>query len=204
MGDTFRPRGTLIESKAYTQNKKGEPSLKCPKCKTSDLFPVKLEEGLPAMGCKSCEGVLISLLYYRDWADRTAVEQLTQAPVPTLVEDNDTKVAIGCPKCARIMTKYQISSETSNKLNVCASCDEAWIDNGEWILLKSLGLIKKIPSIFTDPWQNRIKREISEKSRFERLVEVVGQDDAARAKEIRDWLSNNKHKASIIRYVGFE
>ena len=44
--------------------------MKCPTCKTSDLRAVKLEDGLPAYGCQSCQGVAVSLLYYRDWAER--------------------------------------------------------------------------------------------------------------------------------------
>lgn len=178
--------------------------MKCPKCKNSDLFPIKLEEGLPAMGCKTCAGVLISLLYYRDWADRTLIEGETEVPLPALVEDNDTKFVISCSKCSRMMTKYQISSQKSNRLNICVSCDDAWVDDGEWVLIKSLGLIKKIPAIFAEPWQSRIKQEISEKSRFERLEKAVGPDDARRAKEVRGWLSSNTSKASIIRYIGFE
>jgi len=31
----------------------------CPKCKTADLAPTKLEPGLPALGCNQCHGTLI-------------------------------------------------------------------------------------------------------------------------------------------------
>ncbi|MFT7559482.1 MAG: Zn ribbon nucleic-acid-binding protein [Flavobacteriales bacterium] len=46
--------------------------MECPSCKTSDLKATRLEDGLPAHGCSDCGGAIIPLLYYRDWAERTA------------------------------------------------------------------------------------------------------------------------------------
>ena len=43
--------------------------MKCPRCKTTDLRPTMIEENLPAMACPACEGSLVSLLYYRHWAE---------------------------------------------------------------------------------------------------------------------------------------
>ena len=43
--------------------------MKCPRCKTPDLKPTMIEEYLPAMSCGQCEGSLVSLLYYRHWAE---------------------------------------------------------------------------------------------------------------------------------------
>ena len=39
--------------------------MKCPRCKTPELLPTMIEEYLPAMGCGTCHGSLVSLLYYR-------------------------------------------------------------------------------------------------------------------------------------------
>lgn len=178
--------------------------MKCPKCKTRDLAPTKLEEDLSAMGCMSCEGALIALLYYRDWAERTtSLLDSDPASVDVAIE-SDTKVAITCPKCAKLMTKYQITGELTNRLDVCASCDEAWIDSGEWVLLKSLSLAKDIPTILTDSWQRKIRKEQSEKQRFERLEGLVGPEDAQRAKETREWLEGKTTKPTIMRYIGHE
>ena len=43
--------------------------MKCPRCRTPDLKPTLIEEYLPAMGCETCHGSLVSLLYYRHWAE---------------------------------------------------------------------------------------------------------------------------------------
>lgn len=42
----------------------------CPACRTSRLQPAKLEDGLLGHGCPQCSGTLVSLLHYRDWAER--------------------------------------------------------------------------------------------------------------------------------------
>jgi len=43
--------------------------MKCPHCHTPELMPTMIEEYLPAMGCGTCHGGLVSLLYYRHWAE---------------------------------------------------------------------------------------------------------------------------------------
>lgn len=178
--------------------------MKCPRCKSSNLLPTKLEEGLPAMGCRSCDGALISLLYYRAWSERSVPLGDVEAAELSSPEEQDTKFALNCPKCARLMTKYQITGEYSNRLDVCASCDEAWIDSGEWSLLKSLELAKELPTVFRESWQRKIAKETSEKQRFERLEKQVGAEDALKAKGVREWLESNTSKATIMRYIGLE
>jgi len=57
--------------------------MKCPHCKTSDLKPTMIDEYLPAMGCDSCHGSLVSLLYYRHWAEtRKAPAASSHAMLP--------------------------------------------------------------------------------------------------------------------------
>lgn len=89
-------------------------------------------------------------------------------------------------------------------MDICASCDEAWIDSGEWALLKSLELARDIPTIFRDTWQKKIARDVSEQQRFERLEQQVGAEDATRAREIREWLEGHASKTTIVRYMGYE
>ena len=43
--------------------------MKCPHCQSADLKPTMIEEYLPSMGCGTCHGSLVSLLYYRHWAE---------------------------------------------------------------------------------------------------------------------------------------
>lgn len=176
----------------------------CPKCKTEYLKPTKLEAGLPVMGCPNCNGALLSLLYYRDWAERVSFDAASEVTASDVSSDNDTKTAISCPKCSRLMTKYSVSGALNTRLDLCSNCDEAWLDGGEWKLLKSLELAQKLPNVFTDQWQRRVRGERTELERIERLKKAVGETDAVRAIEVKTWLRDNPNKAVIVHYLNIE
>ncbi|HEY5807861.1 MAG TPA: hypothetical protein VIT67_07825 [Povalibacter sp.] len=99
------------------------------------------------------------------------------------------------------MTRYRIAGDIANRVDVCASCDEAWLDQGEWELLESLQLSLRITSIFTDAWQRRIRQETSDETRRGVLVRLVGESGAKRVEEFRDWVAGNKHKPEILTYL---
>jgi Zn-finger nucleic acid-binding protein len=175
--------------------------MKCPHCKTTDLQPTMIEEYLPAMGCGTCHGSLMSLLYYRHWAETRKVPPAQPDDAAAVHETTDTTTATTCPKCERVMAKYKITGRVSNRLDVCSTCDEAWLDGGEWELLEALQLSLKMPVIFTDAWQRRIRRELTEETRRSILTRLIGEDGTARVEEFRTWLGKSKHKSDILTYL---
>lgn len=191
--------------------------MKCPRCKTRDLKPTMIEENLPAMACAECEGSLVSLLYYRHWAEtqKPAAEPAeavdrgaptSSATTSTAESDEtlaaaDTRTAVLCPKCARVMMKYKITGRVSNRLDVCRLCDEAWLDRGEWELLEALQLSTQLPAIFTEEWQKRIRREITAEVRRASLVRCIGERAVEQVDRFREWLSRSKHKPEVMSYL---
>jgi Zn-finger nucleic acid-binding protein len=175
--------------------------MKCPRCNTHDLKPTMIEEYLPAMACGNCHGSFVSLLYYRHWAETQKPPAEATQPPSTHVETDDATGALRCPKCSRIMMKYKVSGAVSNRLDVCTSCDEAWLDKGEWELLEALQLSHKMPTIFTDAWQRRIRNELSEDTRRTILTRTIGAESAAKVEEFRKWLAENDHKGDILVYL---
>ncbi len=171
----------------------------CPSCQNSPLQPTKLEYGFPALGCKKCGGYLISILSYRLWADERGIDTTT-GDRPLEVAD-DTKTALLCPKCERIMPKFRISGKTSNRVDVCLSCAEVWLDEGEWSLLKSLNLQDKLPTILSEPWQKAIYKEMfggNQESKYEKLF---GPEDYKTIRSFREWLTNHPQRAHIQDYI---
>jgi Zn-finger nucleic acid-binding protein len=143
--------------------------MQCPTCKAGDLAPVQLEEGLIGAGCESCKGVLLSLINYRYWLDKcdTAkrsvnTDELAQSAAVCV----DSAVAKICPKCSKLMTKFRIGLETENRIELCAHCDEAWLDEREWKLLKALDLQEKLPQVFTYAWQKKYAKNGNWPARF--------------------------------------
>ena len=175
--------------------------MKCPHCKTSDLKPTMIEEELPAMGCGTCHGSLVSLLYYRHWAETQKAPSGDAGGAAANLETTDTTTAITCPKCDRLMAKYKLTGRISNRVAVCSTCDEAWLDGGEWQLLEALQLSLNLPAIFTDAWQRRIRHELTEDSRRSILTRMIGEDATAKVEEFRTWLAKNKHKSQIMTYL---
>jgi Zn-finger nucleic acid-binding protein len=176
--------------------------MKCPRCKTADLKPTMIEENLPALGCEICQGSLVSLVYYRHWAETQ------KPPAPgaasgdaAALQTTDTTTAIICPKCGRLMTKHKLTGSVANRVDVCASCDEAWLDRGEWELLEALQLSHDMPSIFTDEWQRRIRRQMSDDMRRTILTRSIGDDAALRVEDFKAWLAGQKQKSEIMAYL---
>ncbi len=175
--------------------------MKCPHCTTTELQPTMIEEYLPAMGCGTCHGSLLSLLYYRHWAETRTAPAAATGGAAAALETTDTTAAITCPKCERVMAKYKITGRISNRLDVCSTCDEAWLDGGEWELLEALQLSLKMPAIFTEGWQRRIRRELTEETRRGILTRMIGEDGTARVEEFKNWLGRSKHKSDILTYL---
>ena len=174
--------------------------MKCPRCKTPDLLPTMIEEYLPAMACQQCQGSLVSLLYYRHWAEtqKPATETATAASV---AQPRDTTTAVMCPKCSRVMTKYKLVGDVDNRLDVCATCDEAWLDGGEWELLEQLQLSTTMPAVFTDAWQRRLRNEKTEETRRSILKTTIGEAAATKVEEFREWINAQRHKSTILTYL---
>lgn len=174
--------------------------MKCPRCKTPDLLPTMIEESLIAMGCDNCHGSLVSLLHYRYWAE-TQKPSSPPATAGAIPDTPDTANAIRCPKCDRIMMKYKLTGTVANRIDVCNTCDESWLDGGEWELLEALQLSTKMPSIFTDAWQRRIRREISQETRRSVLVRMIGEDGTRRVEDFKGWLDGTDHRSDVMAYL---
>ena len=177
----------------------------CPKCKHTSLRASRIETDLPAAGCPDCNGALVALLYYRDWAERHAGDAIELSADHSVDEEvEDTSTAISCPKCARLMTKYKMSGFVANRLDVCPGCDEAWLDGGEWELLKALELSRKMPVVFTEQWQRNIRKQIAEETRRGILRKAIGDESLQKAEVFKLWLKEHPRRNDILVFLHAE
>lgn len=170
----------------------------CLQCKGSQLQPVVLETGLVAAGCTDCGGSLLPLLNYRYWIQATEQDSIE---LDDEFSAEDSPGAKLCPKCDRLMSKYRIGHDQDNRVELCASCDEVWLDAGEWSLLKACGIHQQLPKIFTDAWQRQIRlaeRELSLKANF---CNRLGDEAFNKANEFRDWLNQQPNKSDILQFL---
>lgn len=154
------------------------------------------------MGCQKCEGQLISLLYYRDWAARNICTEDTPSSEKNSIVEQDTKTAVTCVKCSKLMTKHSISGKHSNHMDFCAHCDEVWLDGHEWALLKSLNLSHNLPKVLTNNWQKMVRDEKTELRKIERLGSQINEIDLNKAVETKKWLKTHNQKNTILQFIG--
>lgn len=177
--------------------------MNCPQCRGYQLEPKEIESGLVGAVCPKCEGALLSLMNYRFWNDRNALDVKTinsEVEVEEIHQEAvDNSSALACPKCSRFMSKFNIGSSSSNRIDLCTGCDEAWLDKGEWRLLKQLDLHGKLPKIFTDAWQRNIRLKRQEQHLDDRYEALLGVDDFAKVTEFKQWLAQHS-KATEIRH----
>ena len=174
--------------------------MQCPTCNNQTLTPTKLERGLPALSCKKCNGILLSILSYREWLEREpqftrTTEQL--APIKT----TSTKLVIKCTKCRKLMTKYKVSADLDNQIDLCLDCADVWFDNGEWELLGQLGLQDHFTTIFNPPWQIKIREEKFKKQYLLEIKNQIGEEDFTQASEFKTWLNAHPHRNDILHFL---
>jgi Zn-finger nucleic acid-binding protein len=176
--------------------------MKCTQCRGYELEPAELEPGLIAAACPKCEGALLSLLNYRFWMDQHPdLERAEEDREQKILIENTEEQAHCCPKCSRLMTKYTVANETKNKIDLCAGCDEAWLDKGEWNLLKQLDLQDKLPRIFTDAWQRNIRIEHRMQMQKQRYEKMWGEVDFAKVDEFKAWLDQHPERELMCHYL---
>lgn len=175
--------------------------MQCPICEKQSLVAGELEPGLVAQTCGACSGTLLPLLNYRYWLDTTGAQhdQLLASVETSMVEDS--KPAKCCPKCNRLMRKFRVGASQENRLELCSSCDHAWLDAGEWSLLKQLQLSASLPEIFTDSWQRKIRKQQEEANWNAYFSEKIGEESFQKVKSFKDWMDAQPSVADIKHYI---
>ncbi len=172
--------------------------MNCTQCKGYRLAPVSIDEGLVAAACPKCEGVLLPLINYRYWIDQNI--DVDKGDLDDVVVEDVGKAKL-CPKCSRLMTKFQIGAESNNKIELCSYCDEVWLDKGEWQLLKSQDNHTKLPSIFTDAWQRNIRIEKQKENLKEHYRQQLSPDDFDKLDVFKEWLDQHPNKHQLRQYL---
>lgn len=175
------------------------PAVNCPSCHTDTLALQHLEDGLLCYACITCAGNLLSLSPYLDWVDQGGHETPTSAAFEST--DYDSKEALLCPKCTRIMVKFKVLADAAHSLDFCFSCEEVWLDPGEWTYLKKEGLHTQIVSVSTDIWQRKLREEVGGSIRADKFKQSIGEPAYGEAQRFKRWLETQPKREEILRYL---
>ncbi|MBI5209182.1 MAG: zf-TFIIB domain-containing protein [Elusimicrobia bacterium] len=177
--------------------------MKCPVCKKDEFVVEDMGDGLTSLHCEQCEGHWLPSFVYWKWRQRrgfnapeTASEAGARAPKP------EPKGAKLCPECGRLLIKYRVSKDIPFTVDRCGNCAGVWLDCGEWAALKGRDLHDDLDYIFTSVWQAGLRKEISAGSVDAGLAKALGAADYARAKKVRDWLSEHPERSRLLAFLG--
>ncbi|MFK7889052.1 MAG: hypothetical protein AB8G16_19510 [Gammaproteobacteria bacterium] len=164
-------------------------------------MPTMIADGLSARGCQRCEGALVDLVAYRAWAEQQGIDTMS-SPGEANTPVDDSRQAVQCPHCERIMTKFKVSSNTDNRLDFCNHCDAAWLDGGEWNQLQEMGLRSHLGSVFSEPWQRRVRESTASRLSEQHLQARFGAD-FEKIKAFKTWLQSRPDRDDIVGWIAF-
>ncbi len=173
---------------------------KCPNCSDVELRHTLVAGSLPANGCHRCKGVLVSLTSYRDWRERSGVSGRSSEKTGPSTAITDSKDALLCGKCRNVMTKFKVAADVDNRVDFCSSCDEVWLDNGEWELIESLVGSGELSNITTQPWQYRVMTDTMERIELDCLKKDFG-EDFDRVTALAEILDGHPARLEILAYL---
>lgn len=171
----------------------------CPQCPNNPpLKAFKLSNGLFSYNCQSCDGNYLSSRNYHKWKTISPIKDENEK-APSVQKDSSE--ALICPECRHIMFKYLVSPDIEFRVDFCRSCNGVWLDKNEWEHLESKDLAKNLNLVFTDSWQNKI-RKISVEKRLDQLFkDRIGEKSYVRIKEFKNWLATKPNKGEIVAYL---
>ena len=174
----------------------------CPICKQVTLKKAELDSGLFAQECSQCHGKWIQSYFYWRWReklgggfDEIPAEYVTQARI------DDNRAAKLCPECGHLLIRYPVGHQTGFELDRCGNCGGVWFDAREWETLRARNLHDDVHKIFSEIWQNQLRREERDKNRQTFYQTKFGPADYQKAAEFRLWLHTHPLSHELFAFV---
>lgn len=176
--------------------------MKCPVCKTDSLSSAELEVNLFAEICSKCSGKWVSSESYDTWLE----DHGTILPELPAEDDSDMSIpefelARLCPRDRRILIKFKVRRNLPFLIDRCGKCGGVWLDDKEWIALKERNLHDELNKIFTDHWQEEVKRNETRRTLESIYKEKFGEDDYRKIKDFKTWVEHHEKSGEIKAFL---
>lgn len=181
--------------------------MKCPVCKTADLASSSLDNSLTSRHCDNCGGNWIQSFEYWKWReqnkDNLPENILDPHDLPANAPDPKTGAlrAKFCPECSGILIRYKVGHGTSFAIDQCGHCGGVWFDKDEWESLKVRNLHDDVYTIFTAPWQSKVRTQESIRAQEEIYRKKFGEEGFDEIKRMKEWIEEHPRKQEIIAYL---
>lgn len=176
--------------------------MNCPVCKYDSLKTTEIEPNLFAEVCANCSGKWISSDNYEKWLEHHG------AILPEIQADDDPGIDIPefelarlCPVDRRILIKYRVGRNLPFKIDRCSNCAGVWLDDREWVSLKQRNLHDELNKIFTDHWQEEVKREETRRTLDSIYEQKFGAEDYRRIRDFKKWAEGHEKSGEILAFL---
>ncbi len=174
----------------------------CPICKTVALQNEDLYQGLIAKACGQCGGRWIPSYQYWLWLDKhgdTLPEKPPTEAIALPVEDSVAGKL--CPECGHFLAHRKVGHGVDFCLDRCGNCGGIWFDKNEWEVLLSRHLHDEVHMVFSSPWQKQVREEENAQMHENRIEQILGPVDYAKAQEVAAWVHSHPNKSTIVGYI---
>ncbi len=172
-------------------------NLKCSCPAHLPMRPVALAEGLLAVQCDDCHGMLMDMDDWRAWKAGDA-SRVPQAVDDEVIEVFDATAVRHCPECERLMQRLRMSAGPDFRVDRCVACQNLWFDQGEWRAIVSRGLAGRLDEMLSDGWQRRLQTEVVREARVAALRRRYGDVCIDELDRIRAWLDTQPHRDELL------
>ncbi len=165
------------------------------------MAEMELEPGLRVFECPVSKGIWIPLDAYLNWQQNGGkANPLPSGEPPPSVDDSGRR-ALLCPESGRLLLRYRVSHDLPFQIDRSPFTGGAWLDKGEWEVLKSRALHNQMHLIFTSQYQARIRAAEFARTLEDTFRKRIGAEDFIRVQEIREWMSSHPQKRDILCYL---
>ncbi len=176
--------------------------MNCPVCKTEALSYAELEADLSARHCAKCEGNWISSFEYWKWREKL-VDELPDREAPPEAPNPSTGLLAAkiCPECRGLLVRFKVGHGVAFSLDRCGNCGGVWFDKDEWEALRSRNLHDDVYTVFTAPWQDRVRKEESVRQQEQIYTRKFGEEGFEEVKRMKEWIDDHPLRQEILAYL---
>jgi Zn-finger nucleic acid-binding protein len=174
--------------------------MNCPVCSNQSLLSTSLEPNLSNHQCTSCQGRWIEAAAYYQWLATLQTilpEKAGEQVALAALEEQRAKL---CPRCRRIMLRYNVGHGLAFALDQCPACNGMWFDRDEWEALKKRNLHDEVNAIFTEAWQTAARKEAA-RTQLAALHQRKFGEKYDELLRMRAWLREHPQRDEVIAFL---
>ncbi|MEW6250749.1 MAG: zf-TFIIB domain-containing protein [Planctomycetota bacterium] len=151
--------------------------------------------------CETCGGAWIKGYQYWRWLHAHGANLPERPPAGAAPPVADSPAVKLCPDCGHMLRRARVGHDVQFSIERCGTCGGFWLDRNEWEVLESRNLHDDLHFIFSAAWQHQIADEEARRTHEQRVPTLLGPQDYARARELKDWVQTHPQRPVIMAYL---